>query len=814
MSGFTTTPNYGLRKPIVGADNDAWGGDINLDLDTLDTQLKAVSNAQANFVPLNGSAPMTGPLTLVSGAQFTLSNPAQLPARTYEYFWYDPTNAVPGGILKDGSLVWNAATITTLTATTATIPHLVGTVLVDTLTATAFTPASMTIGGNTLGVLSPQLYQYQWAWHDGTNVAGGVASDGSLKWGNATIKTLSLGADPTAPAQAVTKSYFDANAVKTSGATMVGPFNLASDPTAPLMAATRQYVDAAAASGGAGGLAGLAAQRDFPYPPLRDPRRDYGAIGNGIIDDSAAINSCVSAALAAGERAIAINDPFNCPSLNVLISQVLLIGTGRLVNANVQMFVIPPWAPAAPTHFRNRTMTLRNHCAKFATKLRNQVPTDAPAVVVVTGESTYAPSTSSTILPIMWARAQFAIKEANPGKKITFYNRAIGGQRWSNLDGLPAFGDPSNPTVSWYTDGLRAWIEYIRDLAPDVVLIGFSGNDGIAYEIRYMISVLTKLAGFANPPDVILCTSNPYAQQYLTGANTVTGWEGQQAAASMERSWAVSKGIGLVDTSRAVTIHAKGFDPDDIPLKRDLNVTSNANARRLIALPFTWPSRCWGFSAMFYVPAGGWATLGNELQFELGITWGGGTSPSITPRASNAGCILRIGRDTTAGQIYYEVDTSLVSMGGSQDSIHVPKTLIPGWIKPTTDSTSFVVSVVGSRLVIQTITGSSTTDDQWTAFVMANVPRYNQPWFPKITCTAGAITNTLYFEKAGDGWAYAASANPDPRAFYMPSMTEREAYGSQDVPETDWSGAGVGHDSALKGIWAIQCAINSCDWGA
>jgi len=327
--------------------------------------------------------------------------------------------------------------------------------------------------------------------------------------------------------------------------------------------------------------------------------------------------------------------------------------------------------------------------------------------------------------------------------------------------------------------------------------------------------VLTKLAGFANPPDVILCTSNPYAQQYITGqANTVTGWEGQQAAASMERSWAIAKGIGLVDTSRAVTIHAKGFDPDDIPLKRDLTTTASTASRKLIPLPFTWLTRCWGFSGMFYVPANGWATLGNELQFELGITWGGGTAPIITPRAGNAGCLLRIGRDTTAGQIYYQADTCLTALGGAQNLTHIPKTLVPNWIKPVTDSTSFVVSVVGSRLIIQTITGSSVTDDQWTAFVMEDIPRYNQPWFPKITCTAGSIGNALYFEKAGDGWAYAATANPDQRAFYMPTMTEHEAYGSQDVPETDWSGGGVGHDSALKGIWAIQCALNSCDWGA
>jgi len=38
MSGYTTTPNLGLRKPTVGGDDDLWGGDLNFNSDTLDAQ--------------------------------------------------------------------------------------------------------------------------------------------------------------------------------------------------------------------------------------------------------------------------------------------------------------------------------------------------------------------------------------------------------------------------------------------------------------------------------------------------------------------------------------------------------------------------------------------------------------------------------------------------------------------------------------------------------------------------------------------------------------------------------------------------------
>ena len=39
---YTTTPNLGLLKPTVGGDDDAWGGHLNANADTLDTQTAAI----------------------------------------------------------------------------------------------------------------------------------------------------------------------------------------------------------------------------------------------------------------------------------------------------------------------------------------------------------------------------------------------------------------------------------------------------------------------------------------------------------------------------------------------------------------------------------------------------------------------------------------------------------------------------------------------------------------------------------------------------------------------------------------------------
>lgn len=73
MSGYVTTPNYGLRKPVVGADNDAWGGDWNLNADSLDTLIKNTNNLLANYLPLAGGT-LTGQLTLSGGLGIQFSD--------------------------------------------------------------------------------------------------------------------------------------------------------------------------------------------------------------------------------------------------------------------------------------------------------------------------------------------------------------------------------------------------------------------------------------------------------------------------------------------------------------------------------------------------------------------------------------------------------------------------------------------------------------------------------------------------------------------------------------------------------------------
>ena len=61
----TTTTNYSCNKPTVGGDEDAWGGYLNGNWDSVDTLLGGVTNSE--FSVLSGLTASTTELNYVDG---------------------------------------------------------------------------------------------------------------------------------------------------------------------------------------------------------------------------------------------------------------------------------------------------------------------------------------------------------------------------------------------------------------------------------------------------------------------------------------------------------------------------------------------------------------------------------------------------------------------------------------------------------------------------------------------------------------------------------------------------------------------------
>jgi len=274
MSGFTTTPNYNLRKPTVGGDNDLWGGDWNINADLIDAAIKARADAIAGF---GSMAQQNAPAVAITGGQ--VSGLTQLGVVTTAFAASDPripnlglgvqdaAGNIAGAVMDDGSLQWGLIAATTMKASTAS--------------ANTLTPIVLNLQENQVAALDTRVPDIMLSWQDAAgNIGGAIDRAGVLMWSvlrasvvtspAVTTTTLTIGADrfseldPRVPdfvyvwqdASGNIVAGLDRNGVfnaalgntgmvPISGASMTGPLILAADPSpsVPNGAATKNYVD-------------------------------------------------------------------------------------------------------------------------------------------------------------------------------------------------------------------------------------------------------------------------------------------------------------------------------------------------------------------------------------------------------------------------------------------------------------------------------------------------------------------------------------------------------------------------------------------
>jgi len=108
----TTTTNYSWNKPTVGGDEDAWGGYLNGNWDSLDTLLGGVSNAELSI--LDGATVTTAELNYVDGVTSAIQT--QIDAKMGATYTGDVD--ITGELIADSYNETYAAVTSTSNATT------------------------------------------------------------------------------------------------------------------------------------------------------------------------------------------------------------------------------------------------------------------------------------------------------------------------------------------------------------------------------------------------------------------------------------------------------------------------------------------------------------------------------------------------------------------------------------------------------------------------------------------------------------------------------------------------------------------------
>lgn len=184
---------------------------------------------------------------------------------------------------------------------------------------------------------------------------------------------------------------------------------------------------------------------------------------------------------------------------------------------------------------------------------------DSTLVVVMMGDSISAEWADSLANGInQWEVIKSEISRQNPGKTISFFNLAIGGQTWAQANTKPTF------FPSWYTDTGLDWVYYVVLHKPDIVIFGFGMNDSTGFNMGTMVSTTNKVKGAL--PNVHMCMipcmvpsrSSDYSSGH--GFDGLIHQEGRNFAAGAERTYAEFYGLSVLDLNRAEVAWRDGKD--------------------------------------------------------------------------------------------------------------------------------------------------------------------------------------------------------------------------------------------------------------
>lgn len=243
----TFTANYNLTKPEVGAATNQWGGLINTNFDTIDTQIKARETAITNVTTTANAAlartggTMTGFITLHANPSSNYHPATKL--------YVDQTFlSLSGGTLTGQVLAHAQPTDASVDLALSTVKYVKDKVSAAEIAAGAGLPSTggamtgyLVLNANPIVNLGAATKQYV-----DTGVAGStaIANAALPKAGGTMTGAIVLPGNPTTDLQAAPKQYVDTFVPRSGNVTMTGALILSGDPANANGAATKNYVDA------------------------------------------------------------------------------------------------------------------------------------------------------------------------------------------------------------------------------------------------------------------------------------------------------------------------------------------------------------------------------------------------------------------------------------------------------------------------------------------------------------------------------------------------------------------------------------------
>lgn len=388
-------------------------------------------------------------------------------------------------------------------------------------------------------------------------------------------------------------------------------------------------------------------------------------------------------------------------------------------------------------------------------------------VVVVVGDSisTYQPNTIDKVSS-QYQCIIDKIKRDNPGKTPVFYNRAIGGQLFKDLDAIPT------GFVDWYTDHNKPWLDYVSELNPDLVFVNMGMNDSSGISVAAVNSVINKIKAFPSKPDIVMSTCMVPSTNGGGSNNTAYGsksaQEGRDYAAGLIRAACVRNNIPCVDVNRVFNVMRDGFDVLDSYNVRLSGATVTNGA-------YICPVEARNWSAKFSLPdRASYNANGSTLAVRVGSQ-------------SKETVFIQVHTDNTLKLTLWN------ATGGT--NVYVPSQVIP-------DSPHQITVEVYNQKIRVYLSGTST--DTLPAWV--NLYVGGGLYLPAIggyenNYSVGGLTSIDEF-------------NYGEHVKYLPALTNTQVWGVGDGTagtKLPYGGNGINHPTTM-GISVFERAYDSCDF--